>query len=223
LKLCEADIDSVDRTYVGVAFNMSAGPLDEYSQGLRFELLGCNSTEVIFMNEPVLDNEGTMFVGLVPEKVGSADCFFRLKDMGGNLNDAVDLSSVEVIHFVIEAVNQPPSFEIIDTSVHVTELDYFFPGAQNRVLFPKFVQFLDVGPAHEQNQTVSFLVTYNGPFDSSMPAVEILVNGSTGELSVKLSEHMWMHKEIRFNVSAHDTGATNTICDDGSVTRRTRR
>jgi hypothetical protein len=94
------------QTYAYWASSISAGPADEVSQTLIFEV--DNNTPSLFAFQPEISPDGTLYFAPAPQVSGAATVTVRLKDNGGTANSSSDASAEET--FTITIGGSPPRF-----------------------------------------------------------------------------------------------------------------
>jgi CSLREA domain-containing protein len=163
--------DAGGQTVTGWATNISAGPADESSQTLTFQITS-NSNAALFSTAPAVNSSGTLTYTPAADANGSATITISLKDNGGTANGGVDTSAGQTFTITVNAVNDVPSFtKGTDQTVNEDS------GIQN---IANWATAISAGPANESSQTLSFTVTNNtnAALFSSAPSVS-----STGTLS----------------------------------------
>ena len=156
----------------GWASGLSAGPADELSQTLSFQVVG-NDNPGLFAAPPVVDAvSGDLSFTASPDANGSAVITLLLQDDGGTENGGVDTSASQQFTITIGAVNDTPSFT---GGADVTVLED--AGAQTTAAW---ATNLSKGPSDESGQALSFQVTgnSNSALFASGPAIS-----ETGVLS----------------------------------------
>ncbi|HYW72478.1 MAG TPA: choice-of-anchor Q domain-containing protein [Pyrinomonadaceae bacterium] len=163
--------DAGAQTVTNWATAISAGPANESSQVLTFQVTG-NTNSALFSAPPAISATGTLSYTPAANANGSATITINLKDDGGTANGGNDTSVSQTFTITVNAVNDPPSFtKGADQTVTNNA------GAQTAA---NWATSISPGPTNESSQTVSFQVTGNsnaGLF-SVAPAVS-----STGTLT----------------------------------------
>ena len=100
--------DTSAHTVLSWATNVSAGPSNESSQALTFQLT--NSNNALFSSQPAINSAGDLAYTLAPNAYGSAVITVTLKDNGGTANGGVDTSAAQTFNLAVNPVNDPPTF-----------------------------------------------------------------------------------------------------------------
>jgi Ca2+-binding RTX toxin-like protein len=87
--------------------NISAGPANESSQTLTFEVTNNNNS--LFSVQPAIASNGTLSFRPAPNANGSANVLVTLKDNGGTANNGIDRSSTRAFTITVTPVNNPPT------------------------------------------------------------------------------------------------------------------
>ena len=186
--------DAGAQTVNGWATSISAGPADESSQILTFQITG-NTNASLFSAGPAVSSTGTLTYTPAANANGSATITVNLKDDGGTANGGVDTSASQTFTITVNAVNDVPSFtKGVDQTVNNNA------GAQT---VANWATNISAGPANESGQTLTFQVTGNtnpGLFTVG-PAVS-----STGTLSYTPSSSGGGSATITINLK--DNGGT---------------
>ncbi|HEX3553997.1 MAG TPA: Ig-like domain-containing protein [Thermoanaerobaculia bacterium] len=158
------------QTVNGWATAISAGPPDESSQTLTFQVTN-NSNPSLFSAGPAVSPTGVLTFTPATNQFGTATITLVLKDDGGTANSGVDTSAPQTFVINVSNVNQPPSFTKGPDQTVLEDA-----GAQT---VPNWATAISAGPG-EGTQTVSFQVTNNTnpSLFSAGPAVS-----STGTLT----------------------------------------
>ncbi len=89
------------------ASNLSAGPADEASQTLSFELT--NDNAALFDGPVTIAADGTLSFTPAANANGVANLSVVLRDNGGTLDGGVDASAAVALKITVNAVNDPPT------------------------------------------------------------------------------------------------------------------
>jgi large repetitive protein len=139
------------QTVNGWATAISAGPPDEASQTLTFQVTG-NTNAALFSAGPAISSTGVLTYTPATNNFGSATITINLKDNGGTANGGVDTSPTQTFVINVSNVNQAPSFT---KGADQTVLED--AGAQT---VNPWATAISAGP-NEGTQTVNFQVTGN--------------------------------------------------------------
>jgi uncharacterized repeat protein (TIGR01451 family) len=185
--------DAGAQSVVGWATAITAGPTNENTQVLTFEITN-NSNTTLFSVAPAISSNGTLSYTPEANANGVATITVRLKDDGGTANGGVDVSASTTFLITITAVNDAPSFTNGGDKT-VNEGD----PAQS---FANWATGINAGPADESSQTLTFTVTNdNNALFTVQPAVS-----SAGQLT--------------FTPAAGPNGTANvtvTLKDNGGI------
>ena len=144
--------DDGPQSMVGFATAISAGPPDESSQTLTFNITN-NDNPGLFAVAPVLAADGTLDFTAADDANGTANITVELMDNGGVANGGVDTSAPQTFAINVTAVNDAPSFVVpADTTVLEDA------GAQSIAVFATAILS---GPADEAAQALTFSITNN--------------------------------------------------------------
>ncbi len=159
------------QTVANWATAISAGPADESSQTLTFQVTG-NTNAALFSAGPAISSTGTLTYTPATNASGTATITVVLKDNGGTANGGVDTSAPQTFVIDVTLVNQAPSFT---KGPDVTVLE----DAGAHTVNP-WATAISAGPANESGQTLTFQVTgnTNAALFSAGPAIS-----STGVLT----------------------------------------
>jgi hypothetical protein len=163
--------DSGSHLVTGWATNILAGPANESSQVLDFQIATTNNA--LFTTPPAVDPAtGNLTYTLAPNANGVATVTVRLHDNGGTANGGVDTSAPQTFTITVKPVNDEPSFT---KGTNRTVLED--AGAQT---VPGWATAISKGPANESGQTLTFTVTTdNDSLFSVLPAID----ATTGTLT----------------------------------------
>ncbi len=146
------------------ATNISAGPANEASQNLSFNITG-NDNMAIFSVQPAIDAAGTLSFTGVADATGTANITVELGDDGGTANGGDDTSAAVNFTITLQGVNDEPSFTAgADQTVNEDA------GAQTVAAWATAVS---AGPPDEAGQILTFNITgnTNAALFSAGPAV----------------------------------------------------
>ncbi|MEO8032937.1 MAG: Ig-like domain-containing protein, partial [Acidobacteriota bacterium] len=154
--------DAGAQTVPGWATAISAGPADEASQVLNFNV--SNNNNALFSVQPAVAANGTLTYTPATNANGTATVTINLHDNGGVANGGVDTSANQTFVITVTSVNDVPSFT---------------KGADQTVLEDAAAQTvvgwataISAGPADEAGQTLTFNVSNNNnALFSAQPAV----------------------------------------------------
>lgn len=142
--------DAGAQTVVGFASGMSAGPANESTQTLTFNV--SNNNNALFSAQPSIDPiTGNLIYTPAADAFGSALVTVTLQDDGGTANGGVDTSTQQTFTITVNPVNDAPSFT---SGGNVT-------GTEDTPFSQAWATAISVGPANESAQTVTFNVTNN--------------------------------------------------------------
>lgn len=147
-----ANEDAGAQNVTGFATAISAGPNNENTQTLTFNVTG-NSNAALFAAGPALAANGTLTYTPVANANGNATITVTLADNGGTANGGVDTTPPQSFTITVNPVNDAPTIAVLgDQTVG------FGAGAQS---VPGFASVVSVGPPNEAGQTVAFNITGN--------------------------------------------------------------
>jgi VCBS repeat-containing protein len=102
------DEDAGAQTVSGWATDISAGPPNESTQTLTFQVVS-NSNPGLFSAQPAIASDGTLTYQAAANASGSATITVRLTDSGGTANQGIDASASETFTITVSAVNDAPT------------------------------------------------------------------------------------------------------------------
>ncbi|HET9483789.1 MAG TPA: endonuclease, partial [Xanthomonadales bacterium] len=102
------DEDAGSQAIANWATAISAGPSDESSQTVAFEVTG-NTNTPLFAVAPAIAANGTLSFTPAANANGSATISFRARDSGGTANGGVDASGVQTLVVTVTPVNDAPT------------------------------------------------------------------------------------------------------------------
>jgi CSLREA domain-containing protein len=144
--------DAAAQTVSNWASGISAGPADEASQTLTFQVTN-NTRPSLFLVAPAISATGTLTYTPAADANGSATITINLKDNGGTANGGADTSASQTFTISVTAVNDAPTFTRgADQTINRNA------GAQT---INNWATNISPGPADEAGQTVAFQVTSN--------------------------------------------------------------
>jgi len=193
--------DAGPQTVAGWATAISAGPPDESSQTVTFNVT--NDNNGLFSVQPAVASDGTLTYTAAPGANGVATVTVSAHDDGGTANGGVDTSAPQTFTIIVTAVNDPPSFT---------------KGADQTVLedsgahtVTSWATNISAGPPDESSQTVTFTVTNdNNALFSAQPAV-----APDGTLTFTSAPDA--NGTATVTVTAHDDGGTANGGNDTSA------
>lgn len=146
----------------GWATAISAGPSNENTQTLSFEIVS-NSNPDIFTVLPAISASGALTFTPKAQVSGTTTVGVQLKDSGGTVIGGVDTSAVQTFTITTQASNSPPSFTSLG-NVRVTA------GTTTALQWATVTSF---GSPDESSQNVSFRVEPSRPeLFSTLPTVD---------------------------------------------------
>jgi len=155
--------DAGAQTVTSWATNILAGPADESTQTLSFQITN-NTRPTLFSVGPAISATGTLTFTPAADANGSATITINLKDNGGTANGGIDTSASQTFTISVTAVNDPPSFTKGPNSVVNEDA-----GAQT---VTSWATNISVGPANESAQILTFTATNdNNALFSAQPAI----------------------------------------------------
>ena len=183
--------NSGEEIVVGWAKNISAGPLNESSQTVHFQVSSDNPA--LFSLQPSLDANGILTYQAAPHMNGVSHVTVQLFDNGGTANGGVDASAPVTFTITVNPVNEPPSFTAgADQTIDEDAGPQTVAGWATNV---------SAGP-NEASQTVNFLVSYdNNSLFSAQPAID-----ASGTLTYTPAPNAYGVAHV--TVVLHDNGGT---------------
>ncbi|HEY2322159.1 MAG TPA: tandem-95 repeat protein [Thermoanaerobaculia bacterium] len=193
--------DAGPQTVAGWATAISAGPANESSQTVTFNV--SNNNNALFSVQPAVASNGTLTYTAAANANGVATVTVAAHDDGGTANGGVDTSAPQTFTITVTAVNDPPSFT---------------KGADQTVLEDSgahavagWATAISPGPADESSQNVTFTVTNdNNALFSVQPAV-----APDGTLTFTSAPDA--NGTATVTVTAHDDGGTANGGNDTSA------
>ena len=144
--------DSGPRTVTGWATAISAGPANESSQTLAFEITA-NSNPTLFSVGPAVDAAGQLTYTPAPDASGPATVSLRITDGGGTASGGIATSGSQSITITVQAVNDAPSF--------TRGPDVGAPEDAGPQIVTGWAKGVVAGPPDEGSQALTFVVTGN--------------------------------------------------------------
>jgi hypothetical protein len=144
--------DSGSQFFAPWATGISAGPSDESSQTLTFQVTN-NTNAALFSSGPAVNSSGQLSFTPAANANGSATITIVLKDNGGVANGGVDTSAPQTFTITINPVNDAPTFTKGANQTVINNA-----GAQT---VNNWATNVSPGPADEAGQTVNFQITNN--------------------------------------------------------------
>ena len=148
--------DAGPQTVVGWATNISPGP-NEASQIVSFTIT--TSNDAFFSVLPAVASNGTLTYTVANNTVGSVTVMVTAVDNGGTMNGGDNDSDPQSFTISVTGVNDPPSFTP-NPDPDIANPKVLLNAGPQTIL--NWVT-VDVPPADEIGQTVSFTVTTNNP------------------------------------------------------------
>ncbi|HPH96017.1 MAG TPA: Ig-like domain-containing protein [Anaerolineaceae bacterium] len=174
--IVEVSEDSGTQTLAGWASNISAGPANESSQTVSFQLSGYDAG--LFSGQPAISASGDLTFTPAADANGSTTLIVALKDDGGMDHGGTDTSATQTLDIQILPVNDAPSFSS-EANVIVSEDS----GSQ---VFAGWASAIKAGPPDESTQPLSFDIWVSQPgLFSMLPKVSTF----TGDLSFTPAEN----------------------------------
>lgn len=184
--------DAGPQMIAGFATGISAGPTDENTQALTFNITN-NTNAGLFSAAPALATDGTLTYTPAANVSGAADITVELMDDGGTADGGDDTSDPQTFTITVLPVNDAPSF-VVGPNQMVNNSD----GAQT---INPWATGISAGPLDESGQALTFNIINNsapGLF-SVLPAVAsdgtltytpdpALVNPGTATIMLNLSD-----------------------------------
>ena len=150
-------------TVTNWAANISPGPPNEAGQGLSFTVT--NGNNALFSAQPAISSTRTLTFTPAANAFGAAVVGVRLFDSGGTANGGQNASGWQTFNLTVNPVNHPPVFTKGADQRIATNA-----GPQTIVGWAKGIS---AGPANENAQTLTFLVTNSNPaLFSVQPAID---------------------------------------------------
>lgn len=141
--------DAPAQSVPAFAMSISAGPNDENTQTLTFNITG-NSNPSLFAAGPTISPTGTLSYTPDANAFGSATISVTLSDNGGTANGGVDTTAVQTFTITLNPVNDAPTFAV---GPNITVSNAAGPQSVAQVTS------IAAGPANEAGQTVSLSIT----------------------------------------------------------------
>jgi VCBS repeat-containing protein len=185
--------DAGPQSVAAWATNISAGPADENTQNLTFNV-SSNTNAALFSAGPAVDASGVLSYTPADDAFGSATITLELMDDGGTANGGVDTSAAATFNITIDAVNDAPSFANIGDQTVLED-----SGVQSIV----WANSINAGPGNESAQVLTFNLSANtnpGLF-SVQPSID-----SSGTLTYTPAANANGSADITVNLS--DDGGT---------------
>jgi len=144
--------DAGGQTVAGWATTISAGPANESSQNLTFNITN-NTNTGLFSVAPSVSDTGELTFTPADDVSGTADITITLSDDGTTANGGVDTSASETFTITVASVNDAPSFTK-GADVNLSE----GAGAQS---ITGWATNIDKGAEDESSQNLTFNITNN--------------------------------------------------------------
>ena len=198
------------QTVAAFATSISAGPANESSQSLTFNITQTASTGgLTFLTAPSIDVvTGALTYQAAADANGTATFSVTLTDNGGVANGGVDTSTTQTFTISVTAVNDVPSFTLASNPPTVVE----DAGAQSVI---NFVTNVSAGPANESTQTLTFTVMQTGSTGGLTFATAPSINPLTGTLTYQTTANT--NGTSTFSVTLKDNGGTANSGGDTSA------
>ncbi len=187
------------------ATDISAGPVDESSQNLTFNIT-TNDNAAIFTVQPSIDSSGMLTFEGVPDATGTANLSVNLVDDGGTANGGFDTSTTVDFTITLQGVNDEPTFTAGADQSLLEDA-----GTQTIV---GWATAISAGPPDESGQALTFNVTNND--DPALFSVTPQIDATTGDLSFTPAADA--NGIANISVFLMDDGGTANGGDDTSPT-----
>ncbi len=161
--------DAAPQSIANWATQISAGPADESSQLLTFNVTG-NSNPSLFSVAPAISSTGTLTYTLAPNANGTANISITLSDSGNNLNGGVNTTTPRTFNITATAVNDVPVFI---KGPNQTVIEDASPQT-----ITNWATGISAGAANESSQQLTFVVTANSNPNLFVVAPAIMSNGT---------------------------------------------
>jgi VCBS repeat-containing protein len=185
--------DGGAQSFAGWATAISAGPANESSQTVNFDVT--NSNNALFSTQPAVSAANVLTFTPTANANGSATVSVRAHDNGGTANNGIDTSAWQTFTITVTAINDAPSFT---EGSNQTVLENVGPQT-----FNSWASAISAGPYNESSQTVSFDVTNTQPSLFSVPPAV----SSAGALTFGPATDSIGIDTVK--VRAHDNGGTS--------------
>lgn len=156
--------DAPAQTIAGFMTGISAGPSNESTQTLTFNLTG-NTNSSLFSAGPSIASDGTLTYTPAPNASGSATITVTLSDNGG-----VDTSGSQTFTITVNSVNDAPSF--------TKGADQTIPFNSPAQTVTGWATAISAGPTDEAGQSLTFTITGNTNAALFAVAPAIAANGT---------------------------------------------
>jgi hypothetical protein len=189
-----ANEDAGAQSIAGWAKNISAGPANEASQLLDFQVSSDNSA--LFSSGPAVDpSTGNLTYTPSANAFGVAHVTIALHDNGGTANGGVDTSAPQTFTITVSSVNDAPSFTAgADQTVNEDA------GAQS---VAGWATNISAGPANEASQLLDFQVSSD---NSALFSVQPTIDPASGNLSYTPAANAFGVAHVI--IALHDNGGT---------------
>jgi len=152
--------DAGPQSVTNWATNISAGPPNESSQTVTFQVTG-NTNPGLFSAGPAVSPTGTLTYTSAPDANGSATITIVLKDNGGTANGGVDTSAPQTFTITVIAVNDPPVNHVPGLQTIPLNTSLVFSAATGNAIF---ISDVDAGsdPVQVTLKATDGTLTLNG-------------------------------------------------------------
>jgi hypothetical protein len=164
--------DAGPQSVTNWATSVSAGPPDESSQALTFQITN-NTNASLFSAAPAISSAGTLTFTTGSNANGSATITVNLNDNAGTANGGSDTSATQTFVITVNPVNDPPSF--------TKGPDQTFNEDSGFHQVSGWATNLSSGPGNESGQTLTFQITNNT--NPSLFSLQPAVSPGSGSLS----------------------------------------
>ncbi|HEX4142129.1 MAG TPA: Ig-like domain-containing protein, partial [Pirellulales bacterium] len=147
------DEDSGTATVSGWATNIAAGPANESSQTVNFNVTTDSSQ--LFAEQPSISANGTLTFLPAQYASGTATVTVTLQDNGGTANGGQDTSAAQTFTITILPVNQQPYFVVSSLGI-----GWYLNGGPMSI---GVVGDISAGAPNESNQILTFSTTNSDP------------------------------------------------------------
>ncbi|MCI0536873.1 MAG: Ig-like domain-containing protein, partial [Verrucomicrobiales bacterium] len=199
--------DSVGQSIANWASNLSAGPPDEASQTLVFQVSSDNNG--LFSVPPAISPSGTLSFTPRANASGAATVTVILKDDGGTANGGVDASPPQTFKIAVAPVNDVPTLAPL-SSVTINE----DASAQT-------IDLTGISPGGGENQSLTLRATSNNPNLLPHPTVIYSSPAATGTLTfapVNNAHGSALVTMILTDDGGTENGGVNAVTNTFSVT-----
>ncbi len=193
--------NSTSQLIPGWATNISAGPPNESSQIVAFQITTVSNSS-LFLSLPSVNAAGDLSFILFGNAAGTALVSLRIFDNGGTADGGVAISAEQTFSITVAGINDPPSFTAGPSQTVLED-----SGAK---AITGWATNLSAGPPDESLQVLSFIVTNDSnALFSAQPAVS-----PSGTLTFTPAPNAFGTATV--TVRAQDSGGTANGGEDTS-------